>query len=394
MMKETNPDPGNYEGLNNPFWEFYFYTITGQRLVTIDCNNANAQGQPNCWTVGENVYFGSKMLVSNGMYVVTDRLGTVRANSLGLQHESFAYYPYGEERTNTVDSRDKFATYFRDAPGLDYADQRYYNAGLGRFWSPDPGGIRTANRLRPSSWNRYTYVEGDPVNFADPTGLFLVDCVWDGGCASASGNVGNYAGSWGATSGGAVMGGPLWTSELAAEQQFDIDVRTALGWIAGDDPSQILHYKNSDPGTQAAIRAAWGLASEHAWGSDCANYLSSLGISSDALHEAAATVTIYGVNDPALQFIPLSWFDPSPNTAGLSAAYLAIDLPSGAAASISHNMIVANGVPDSGISVTGMILHELIHIVTGWSDQEMLANMNASDKIGIDGLLKSNGCER
>jgi len=36
----------------------------------------------------------------------------------------------------------------------------------------------------------------------------------------------------------------------------------------------------------------------------------------------------------------------------------------------------------------------LIHIVTGWSDQEMLANMNASDKIGIDGLLKSNGCER
>ena len=174
VMKETNPDPGNYEGLNNPFWEFYFYTITGQRLVTIDCNNANAQGQPNCWTAGENVYFGNRMLVSNGLYVFTDRVGTVRANSLGSQHESFAYYPYGEERTNTVDSRDKFATYFRDAPGLDYAGQRYYNAGLGRFWSPDPGGASTASPSDPASWNRYAYVQGDPVNYYDPSGTFML----------------------------------------------------------------------------------------------------------------------------------------------------------------------------------------------------------------------------
>ena len=28
-MKETNPDPYNYEGENNPSWEFYFYGITG-----------------------------------------------------------------------------------------------------------------------------------------------------------------------------------------------------------------------------------------------------------------------------------------------------------------------------------------------------------------------------
>lgn len=27
-------------------------------------------------------------------------------------------------------------------------DQRYYNAQYGRFWSPDPGGIRTANAER------------------------------------------------------------------------------------------------------------------------------------------------------------------------------------------------------------------------------------------------------
>jgi len=50
-------------------------------------------------------------------------------------------------------------------------DQRYYNPTAGAFFSPDPGGIKTANPKDPSSWNRYAYVQGDPVNFTDRTGL-------------------------------------------------------------------------------------------------------------------------------------------------------------------------------------------------------------------------------
>jgi RHS repeat-associated protein len=117
------------------------------------------------------------MLVSNGVYVVTDRLGSVRANTQG---GSFAYYPYGEERTSTVNGLDKFATYFRDAVGQDYADQRYYSGTMGRFWTVDPGGIKTANSSDPTSWNRYAYVQGDPVNHTDRHGLFMCsDCVDD-----------------------------------------------------------------------------------------------------------------------------------------------------------------------------------------------------------------------
>ena len=102
--------------------------------------------------------------------MVTDRLGSVRANGQG---ERFSYYPYGEERTTTVDGREKFGTYFRDlGTGLDYAEQRYYGNGAGRFWSPDPyraGG--TGNDVaNPSSWNRYSYVRGDPINFLDRRG--------------------------------------------------------------------------------------------------------------------------------------------------------------------------------------------------------------------------------
>ena len=47
--------------------------------------------------------------------------------------------------------------------------QRYYSPTFGRFDSPDPSGA--ADPHSPQSWNRYMYVEGDPVNYTDSTGL-------------------------------------------------------------------------------------------------------------------------------------------------------------------------------------------------------------------------------
>jgi RHS repeat-associated protein len=92
-----------------------------------------------------------------------DRIGSAVA---GLQ-------PYGEDPTGAAHTGSTFATYWRETPVLDYANQRWYTVGWGRFTTPDPymasGGVGS-----PSSWNRYTYVEGDPVNFNDPTGLFLL----------------------------------------------------------------------------------------------------------------------------------------------------------------------------------------------------------------------------
>jgi uncharacterized protein RhaS with RHS repeats len=47
---------------------------------------------------------------------------------------------------------------------------RYYHSALGRFMSPDP--FRgSASKARSGSWNRYAYVEGDPANANDPSGL-------------------------------------------------------------------------------------------------------------------------------------------------------------------------------------------------------------------------------
>src|SRR5207247_5896349 len=52
-----------------------------------------------------------------------------------------------------------------------YADQRYYAVSTGRFSTPDPSGQRSASPASPASWNTYSYVQSDPVNFRDSKGL-------------------------------------------------------------------------------------------------------------------------------------------------------------------------------------------------------------------------------
>ena len=71
--------------------------------------------------------------------------------------------PYGEDiaAPPVANDRTKFATYHRDETGLDYADQRYYSPGTGRFLSSDPY-LASGGAGSPGSWNRFAYVEGDP----------------------------------------------------------------------------------------------------------------------------------------------------------------------------------------------------------------------------------------
>ena len=124
------------------------------------------------------VWFGSKLLRDGKYNVVQDRLGSVRwrHDTTNGQTETVDYYPYGQEKPGaTMNDREKFATYLRDSEtGLDYADQRYHQPGWGRFLTPDPYQA-SGGPASPGSWNRYAYVEGDPVNRVDPKGLF-----WEG----------------------------------------------------------------------------------------------------------------------------------------------------------------------------------------------------------------------
>jgi hypothetical protein len=73
---------------------------------------------------------------------------------------------------------------------------RYYNSGLGRFLTPDPYRA-SGGPAAPGSWNRYGYVQGDPVNFNDNAGLLrnivgncgaLVDGQPQDGCNGGAGD--------------------------------------------------------------------------------------------------------------------------------------------------------------------------------------------------------------
>jgi RHS repeat-associated protein len=113
-------------------------------------------------------YFGGKLLEP------TDRLGSMRFQSGPyLTSMPAAYFPWGQEQTSTQDGTIKFAGYWRDATGgsQDYADQRYYNATYGRFWTVDPAGAAAVDPANPTSWNQYAYTLDDPVNNSDPTGM-------------------------------------------------------------------------------------------------------------------------------------------------------------------------------------------------------------------------------
>jgi RHS repeat-associated protein len=82
-------------------------------------------------------------------------------------------YEWGSSALNSR----KFTGYERDgATRLDYANARMYNSGRGRFMQPDPAGLNSSNARNPESLNRYSYVQNDPVNSIDPTGLDTEIC--------------------------------------------------------------------------------------------------------------------------------------------------------------------------------------------------------------------------
>lgn len=61
---------------------------------------------------------------------------------------------------------------------------RYYSPVYRRFTSPDPYRA-SGGPADPGSWNRYAYVNGDPINFSDPSGL-LAEAACDGWASDPS----------------------------------------------------------------------------------------------------------------------------------------------------------------------------------------------------------------
>jgi RHS repeat-associated protein len=69
--------------------------------------------------------------------------------------------------------------------GLNHMNGRIEDSVTGRFLSPDPRGLIRGNT---QSWNRYSYVNNNPLSRTDPTGFMeVVGCDDDGTCGGGGG---------------------------------------------------------------------------------------------------------------------------------------------------------------------------------------------------------------
>ncbi len=122
----------------------------------------------------------------NQRYVLPDALGSARMLSTGADGSAYATYSY--DAFGSPRSQDGPHTTFRftgeqydlkarqqgllgvsGTNGLYYLRARYYDPTIGRFLTRDP--LR-GSLGDPQSLNAYPYVQNNPVNRVDPTGLF------------------------------------------------------------------------------------------------------------------------------------------------------------------------------------------------------------------------------
>jgi RHS repeat-associated protein len=105
-----------------------------------------------------------------------DRLGTrlITDPSNGTSFEQVTL-PFGTalNAESTGSTNRRFTSYSRSTvTGLDYANNRHYDAQQGRFTQVDPIGMSASSLSNPQSLNMYNYCASDPINRTDPTGLF------------------------------------------------------------------------------------------------------------------------------------------------------------------------------------------------------------------------------
>jgi RHS repeat-associated protein len=153
----------------NDVWQFVIYDAFGKLVAEYG-------------TQGEGV--------GGVSYVLQDWQGSVRAsvNNNGFIQARFDFTAFGEEvslgvglrsleqgYTGDATTKQGYGLTEKDSSGQNHTWFRKQEQKAGRWTSPDPykGSMSLGN---PQSFNRYSYVENDAVNFVDPTGLLV--CYW------------------------------------------------------------------------------------------------------------------------------------------------------------------------------------------------------------------------
>ncbi|MCP4128771.1 MAG: RHS repeat-associated core domain-containing protein, partial [Gammaproteobacteria bacterium] len=138
---------------------------------------------------------------NNGVfYLLGDHLGStsVLVNQNGTLNSSNYYYPYGSNRggaQSTLTAKRYTGQYHEEglagSQGLYYYGARWYDPQLARFAQAD---TIVPDPTSSHSYNRYMYVQGNPLKLVDPSGHFgMLATAAIGGAIGGAVGFGMYA---------------------------------------------------------------------------------------------------------------------------------------------------------------------------------------------------------
>ena len=156
----------------NDVWQFVIYDAFGKLVAEYG-------------TQGEGV--------GGVSYVLQDWQGSVRAsvNNNGFIQARFDFTAFGEEvslgvglrsleqgYTGDATTKQGYGLTEKDSSGQNHTWFRKQEQRAGRWTSPDPY-KKSSLTTMPQSWNKFSYVQDQPTNYIDPTGLQLQSfCQW------------------------------------------------------------------------------------------------------------------------------------------------------------------------------------------------------------------------
>jgi RHS repeat-associated protein len=168
----------------------FTYNGAGHRVSIVEKENGNVTETKHLISVGTEIVEernevnattrrfcaqGEQRLENGGFvdyYYARDHLGSIRAviDSMGVERARYEYDPFGRTTkvAGDIDVEFGFTGHYRHAASDLYLTPfRAYDPGTGRWLSRDP-------LLEAAGTNLYGYVNGNPINLSDPSGL--VDC--------------------------------------------------------------------------------------------------------------------------------------------------------------------------------------------------------------------------
>jgi RHS repeat-associated protein len=299
-----------------------------------------------------------------------------------------SYFPYGVERAASRENDVKFATYHRDTTGLDYANQRYYDSRMGRFLSPDPY-VASGGPADPGSWNRYAYVQGDPINYKDPRGLFKSTADPDDDMNEGEKETNSCVIN------GVEITDPLMCISIQLGSMPLPDLNQVL-WAAMKSTTSTL-----SPFLYAKLGSLFGTSCDAAFGSD-----TEYDLSEDAMYLAAGKVTIWDIggqeSDLKLSDATGQVTSPDPTIRAYFDGVTGVAFwVSGPAIFVSGSFYSDKVLGETSAGYKGTaLLHELLHFMTGLNDSGMAkhfgvplpANATEDDASRAWGKWLKNGC--